>query len=112
MAGQAWNEDLVHCPGQPLGEWVLRELQWETQGRVPQAGDLLQLERGSGGDRGLEGSLQSYPPPLSPRLPATRARDPRLRQPPAHATHHALVSLNPAQRSEERRVGKECRSRW
>ena len=30
-----------------------------------------------GRDRGLARSRQSYPPPLSPRLPTTRARHPR-----------------------------------
>ena len=50
-----------------------------------------------GRDRGLARSLQSYPPPLSPRLPPTRARHPRFRSPPTHTKHHAVVSHNPVQ---------------
>src|SRR5215204_6857522 len=50
-----------------------------------------------GRDRGLARSLQSYPPPLSPRLPTTRARHPRFRSPPTHTKHHAVVSHNPVQ---------------
>src|SRR3989449_11591911 len=29
-----------------------------------------------------------------------------------HAQHHPAGSARPGERSEERRVGKECRSRW
>ena len=50
-----------------------------------------------GRDRGLEGSLQPHPAPLSSRLPATRARDPHVRKPPTQAKHHAVVSLNSVQ---------------
>jgi hypothetical protein len=43
-----------------------------------------------GRDRGLARSLQSYPPPLSPRLPPTRARHPRFRSPPTPGLFSAL----------------------
>jgi hypothetical protein len=69
----------------------------QTQGRVPEAGDLLQPEGGTGRDRGLEGPLQPGSTALILGLPTTRARDPRLRQPPPHTTQHAVVSLNPVQ---------------
>ena len=50
-----------------------------------------------GRDRSLERPLQSYPAPLSPGLPTTRALDPRARNSPTHVTDHAVVSRNPAQ---------------
>src|SRR5215212_694615 len=50
-----------------------------------------------GCDRSLEGSLQSGPAPFSLGLPTTRARHPRLRQPPTHTTDHAVVSQNSVQ---------------
>src|SRR5215204_5932365 len=79
-----------------------------TQGRGPETGDLLQLERGSGRDRGLDRSRQPGAAALVLGLPATRARDPRLRQPPTHTTDHAVVSqnsvLNPGQVTQDFRA--------
>ena len=45
-------------PGFALGEWLLRVLQWKTQGRVPQWRDLLQLEGGPNHHRKLAQTLQ------------------------------------------------------
>lgn len=74
VAGAAWYEDPVHRAGQPVGERLLRELQRQAQGRVPEAGDLLQPQGGSGDHRHLAGSLQPRAAALIPGLPATRAR--------------------------------------
>ena len=48
-------------------------------------------------DRGLARSLQPGSTALVLGLPTTRARDARLRHPPTHATHHAVVSYNSVQ---------------
>ncbi len=50
----------------------------QTQGRVPEAGDLLQLERGPGRDRGLARPIQPSSTALGllgyrPPAPVTRA---------------------------------------
>src|SRR3954469_2386828 len=50
-----------------------------------------------GRDRRLARPLQSGSVALILGLPAPRARDPRLCQPPTHVTDHAVVSLNPVQ---------------
>src|SRR5215213_10880947 len=85
-----------------------------------------------GRDRGLARSRPSYPPPLSPRLPTTRARHPRpspapvtrarhprFRSPPTHTKHHAVVSHNPVQNpgqvrmsSPTRVTSKVCSTLW
>ena len=65
---------------------------------MPEAGDLLQLEKGAGRDRGLEGPLQPHPAALLPRLPTTCARHPAgIRKAATHTSHYAVVSLNPVQ---------------
>ncbi len=69
----------------------------QAQGRMPEGRDLLQLERGSDRDRRVAQLLQSGAAPLGTGLSPTRSRDPRLRQPPTHATHHAVVSQNSVQ---------------
>src|SRR5215203_5495910 len=89
----------------------------QTQGRVLEAGDLLQSQGGSGRDRRLARPLQSGSAALLLGLPATRARDPRLCQPPTHVTDHAVVSQNsvqnPAQVSRKPVVTAEvlCKAR-
>src|SRR3954470_8692664 len=50
-----------------------------------------------GRDRRLARPRQSGSAALRLGLPATRARDPRRRQPPTHITHHAVVSQNSVQ---------------
>ena len=47
-------------------------------GRAARPGDLLQLARGAGPDRGLAPALQHGPPALGPRLPAARPRGRRV----------------------------------
>jgi hypothetical protein len=93
MAGAAQNEDAVHRAGKSMGERVLRELQRETQGRVPQAGDPLQPERGSGCDRRLARSLQPGAAPLIVGLPAACARyTGGHRTTATHSHNHAVSS--------------------
>ena len=50
-----------------------------------------------GRDRRLARPLQSGSAALLLGLPASRARDPRLCQPPTHVTDHAVVSQNSVQ---------------
>src|SRR4051794_10469838 len=50
-----------------------------------------------GRDRRLARPLESGSAALRLGLPAPRARDPRLCQPPTHVTHHAVVSQNSVQ---------------
>ena len=74
----------------------------QIEGQLAQGKSLAQAckEAGiseQGRDRGLDGSRQPGAAALILGLPATRARDPRLRQPPTHVTHHPGVSHNPAQ---------------
>jgi hypothetical protein len=52
--------------------WPAKKLRSRSRapGRVPEAGDLLQLTRGAGRDRTWRGPLQSRPAPLLLGLPA------------------------------------------
>src|SRR2546422_3792653 len=52
-------------------------------------------------------------PSVSPGSQRDRTRfDPFSNRQPGTAAPHAAIEQSAAQRSEERRVGKECRSRW
>jgi hypothetical protein len=53
-------EDALHHAGQPLGEWLLRELQRLDARRVLERGDLLYLGRSSDPDRSLAKALQHH----------------------------------------------------
>jgi len=44
-------EDPVHCARQPMGEWLQRKLQRQTQRRITERRDLLQSEGGKSSDR-------------------------------------------------------------
>ena len=96
MAGQAWDEDLVHCPGQPVGERLLREFNGKLRDECLKLEIFYSLKEaqvviGAWKDhynRLRPHSALGYQPPA----PVTRAF-----QPPTQATHHAVVSLNPVQ---------------
>src|SRR3712207_9518680 len=50
--------------------------------------------------------------PSRPSLRSLRARPPTQRARPDARARRVVRPRRPGQRSEERRVGKECRSRW
>ncbi len=52
------NRDAVHRTGKSVGERVLRELQREVTGRVPERRDFLFVEGGAGRDREMAGDVQ------------------------------------------------------
>ena len=56
------RENGVHRTGEPLGERLLRELQFEASGRAAERRDLLLAGRGARGDRGVAGPLQFTAP--------------------------------------------------
>jgi hypothetical protein len=55
-------------------------------------------------------ALQSHPAPLLAGLPTSRACHPAgQRTPPTHTSHHAVVSLNPAENPGQARVSVPAR---
>jgi hypothetical protein len=74
------------------------EISEQAPGRVPEAGDLLQLTGGAGGDRRMEEPLQQGATSLLLGLPATCTCHPAGQRAAApHTSRHAVVSLNPVQ---------------
>src|SRR6267378_2250683 len=55
--------------------------------------------------------VQTCALPISPRIPSTANRLP-VDEAPVHVRSSAVTRAPWRARSEERRVGKECRSRW
>ena len=49
---------LWFLPWQSVGERVLRELQWEVEGGMPEWGDLLLVEGGTDRDRAVAAAVQ------------------------------------------------------
>lgn len=58
VASEGGNWDAVHRTGESVGERLLRELQWEAEGRMPERGDLLFAEGSPDRDRKMEGGVQ------------------------------------------------------
>src|ERR1700687_2051544 len=58
-----------------MGERLLRIVQLEDAGRVPERRDLLLVEGGAGAGRTLAGSLQHHPSTLFARLQIASTRD-------------------------------------
>ncbi len=52
------NQSPVYRAWQSVGERVLRELQWEAEGRMPERGDLLLVEGGTDRDRAVAAAVQ------------------------------------------------------
>lgn len=75
------RKDCLHRTRKPLGERLLRELQFQAPGRVAQRGNLLLPGRGPGRDRGLAPALQHRLPTQLPRLQAASAGDLHPRAP-------------------------------
>src|ERR1017187_6980886 len=74
MARRYGSEDGLYRARKPVGERLLRELQLEAAGRVPERRDLLLDERNQGTGRAVASSLQHRPASLFVGLPATGAR--------------------------------------
>jgi transposase InsO family protein len=68
----AGSQDCVHRARQPLGERLLRELQFQAPRRTAERGAVLQPRRGEDRHRELAPALQQAPPTLEPRLQAAR----------------------------------------
>ncbi len=93
MGRQSRLADPVYRSMIAVGERLLRELQWQTEGRVPAPGDLLLAERGADCDRSLANYLQPRPAALVTRLPTARARQlPGSGLPATHGRDHAVTS--------------------
>src|ERR1700679_1253073 len=60
MAGKDRSKDAVHRARLSLGEWLLRALHFQAEGRVPERRDLLLDERTARAGRTLAGSLQHH----------------------------------------------------
>jgi hypothetical protein len=70
----------------------MRPSQNRTQGRMPEAGDLLQPERGSGDHWDLEGSRSPRASSLVVGLPAARTHDDERHRTATTRTHnHAVI---------------------
>ena len=100
MAGEDRREDALHHARQPMGEWLLRKLQWLDARRALERGDLLHLGRGSDPDRSLASSLQHRQAAQLAGLSSTRPGngDPamaalRFRFAPPAASHGAGGNL-------------------
>ena len=52
------NQSPVYRAWQSVGERVLRELQWEAEGGMPEWGDLLLVEGGTDRDRAVAAAVQ------------------------------------------------------
>ena len=87
----------------PLGERLLRVLQWQIKRRMPQPGDLLQLEGSASRHRAMAQSLQYHPTAFIAQLQAARAPD--VRNLDAH-----LDEITPMQYSLIRWYKKSIRS--
>src|SRR5581483_5768499 len=74
MAGEVGHRDVVHHAGKPVGERLLRELQREAAGRVPERGDFLFAEGGSDRDRKMAGAVQHEATARGARLQAACPR--------------------------------------
>src|SRR5260370_7941615 len=74
MARWYRGEDGLYRTREPMGEWVLRELQFEAAGRVPERRNLLfdKGDQGAGGT--VASSLQHHPATLLTGLQTTGAR--------------------------------------
>src|ERR1700733_10793347 len=71
MAGKDGSKDAVHRARLSLGERLLRELQLQTQGRVPERRDHLLDERTARAGRTLADSLQHHQTSLLAGLQTT-----------------------------------------
>ena len=58
LAPRTGDQSPVYRARQSLGERVLRELQWEAEGGIPEWGDLLLVAGGPDRNRGVESSVQ------------------------------------------------------
>src|ERR1017187_4180526 len=72
MARRRGNEDGLHRTWKPMGERLLRELQLEAAGRVPERRTLLLDEGDQGAGGAVASSLQHHPATLLAGLPTTR----------------------------------------
>ena len=66
------SRDAVHRTGKSVGERVLRELQREVTGRVPERRDFLFAEGGAGRHREMAGDVQHAASALGAGLQAAR----------------------------------------
>ena len=84
------------------------EISEQVQGRVPEAGDLLQLEGGADRDRPLAEDLQPRPAALGPGLPAACACHlPGSGLPATHGQRHAIGSQSARSKMPVRSVASE-----
>src|ERR1019366_968363 len=74
MARRYRSEDGLYRAGKSVGERLLRELQLEAAGRVPERRDLLLDERDRGAGGAVASPLQHRPAALFAGLPATGPR--------------------------------------
>ena len=58
LAPGTGNQSPVYRAWQSVGERVLRELQWEAEGGMPEWGDLLLVEGGADRDRAVAAAVQ------------------------------------------------------
>ena len=58
LAPGTGNQSPVYRAWQSVGERVLRELQWEAEGGMPEWGDLLLVEGGTDRDRAVAAAVQ------------------------------------------------------
>src|ERR1035441_9873561 len=72
MARRHGSQDGLHRTRQSVGERLLRELQLEAAGRVPERRDLLLDEGDQGAGGAVASSLQHHPATLLAGLPTTR----------------------------------------
>src|ERR1051325_326532 len=91
---------------------------WTTARSINIADCGLRIAELSGGSEALYGSTQTYSPRSGRLRDAARARGPcppyreRSADQARTDSRHLPLQRFPSWRSEERRVGKECRSRW
>src|ERR1035437_9164202 len=74
MARRYGSEDGLYRAGKSVGERLLRELQLEAAGRVPERRDLLLDERNQGAGGAVASSLQHRPATLLAGLSTTGTR--------------------------------------
>ena len=74
VAGKSGDGDFVYRARQSVGERVVRELQRQAAGRMPERRDSLFAEGGASRDRAVAGGVQHAAPALGARLSAAGAR--------------------------------------
>lgn len=79
MVGTAWCEDPLHRAGIALVKRLLRELQLQASGRIPEPGNPLYTERSEGPDRVVATALQYAQTALLYQVQAASTESPLAR---------------------------------